>query len=73
MNYILFGFAFIATISVIVFSSFVLICCLVLSIYFDEIRFHMIAFGILTIVFLYYSIRFLIEENEDYKEFKKMK
>ena len=70
MNYILFGFAFIATISGIVFSSFALICCLALSIYFDEIRFHMIMFGMIFIVFLCFLIRFLIEEIEDLKNLK---
>lgn len=71
MNYILFGVLFIGSISVIVFSSFALICSLALFIYFDEIRFHFLAVGILVIMFLYYSIRFFIEEIEDYKEFKK--
>lgn len=72
MNYILFGFVFIATIFGIVVSSFALVCSLALSIYFDELRFHMILFGMIFIILLWYLIRNLIVEIREYEELKKI-
>lgn len=70
MSYVMFWIMFIMFSIVILSSLLGIIACLALSIALDEIRFHMIMFGMMMIIMLPFFIKSFFEEIKDYKKFK---